>query len=134
MEFIIRKCEENLNVWIWITPLGSELKKQTGIIKDQYKFFKYQINVLSRKREDGVKAGDVVKIEDGEIINSGHHKYIRDEYKTLIGNNFSYELMDGDLRQPNFDNRHLDLTNIAHRCLERNVSMSMKDCLILRNP
>ena len=31
-------------------PLGSELKKQTGIAKDQYKFCKEQINVINNNR------------------------------------------------------------------------------------
>ena len=44
------------------SSLGSELRKETGIAKDQHKFFKGQINVVNNKREDDVKA------EDGEII------------------------------------------------------------------
>ena len=40
----IKKCEH--------LPLGSELKKQTGIAKDQYKFFKDQINVNNINREN----------------------------------------------------------------------------------
>ena len=46
------------------SPLGSELKKQTGIAKDQHKFFKDQINANSNNRKDGVK------IKDDEIISS----------------------------------------------------------------
>ena len=59
--------------------LGSELKKQTGIAKDQYKFSKDQINVNNDNRKDDIKK------EDGEI-DDVDHSYIGDEYKDLINN------------------------------------------------
>ena len=79
-------------------PLGSVLKKQTSIPKDQYKLFKDQINVVNNKREDGVKAEDVAKTEDGEIIDNIHRRYFGGEYRNLIANIVKYELMDRDLR------------------------------------
>ena len=36
-------------------PLSSELKKQTGIEKDQYKCFKGQTNVNKKNRKDDIK-------------------------------------------------------------------------------
>ena len=36
-------------------PLSSELKKQTGIEKDQYKCFKDQTNVNKKNRKDDIK-------------------------------------------------------------------------------
>ena len=75
------------------------MKKQTGIAKDQYKSFKDQINVINNNREDdvkteyGVKTEDNVKIEDDaksydEIIMNVDQKYICDEFKNFIANNF----------------------------------------------
>ena len=46
------------------STLDSELKKQTGIEKDQYKYFKVQTNVKNNDREDSIKT------EDGEIIDN----------------------------------------------------------------
>ena len=50
--------------------LCSELEKQTGIAKDQYKLFKGQINVININKEDGIKP------EKGEIIDIVNHSYI----------------------------------------------------------
>ena len=36
------------------SSLGSDLEKQTSIRKDQYKFFKDQINVINKHRKDDV--------------------------------------------------------------------------------
>ena len=93
------------------SPLGSGLKKQTSIAKDQYKSFKDQINVVNNKREDRIKAEDGVETEDGEIIGNVHHRYFGDQYKNLIANIVKYELMDGDLHLTNFDNQNLALIN-----------------------
>ena len=55
------------------SPLGSELKKQTGTAKDKYKFFKRLINVINNNREHGVKT------EQDEIINKVRYRYIYDK-------------------------------------------------------
>ena len=110
------------------SSLGSELRKETGIAKDQYKFFKGQINVVNNKREDDVKA------EDGEIIHNVRHRYFGDEYKNLIANIFKCGLMDGHLHVTNFDNRHLALTNTVNAYLEKHVLVWIIVCLISRNP
>ena len=55
------------------SPLGSELKKQTGTAKDNYKFFKRPINVINNNREHGVKT------EQDEIINKVRYRYIYDK-------------------------------------------------------
>ena len=41
------------------------MKKQTGIAKDQYKFFRDQINAINNNREDVVKAEYGIKTKDG---------------------------------------------------------------------
>ena len=75
--------------------LDKEPKKQTDIVKDQYKFFKNQINVVNNKREDSVRAGVCVKTENSEIIDNVHHTYFSEKYKHLIASIINYELMDG---------------------------------------
>ena len=60
------------------------MKKQTGIVKDQYKFFKDWKNAINYNREDNVKVEDDVKTEDVEIIDNMHHRDISDEYKNFI--------------------------------------------------
>ena len=77
------------------------MRRETDIAKDQYNFFKGQINVVKNKTEDDVKAAD------SEIIDNVHHRYFGDEYKNLIANIFKCGLMDGHLHVTNFDNRHL---------------------------
>ena len=67
-------------------------KKQLGNVKDQYKVFKDQLNVINKNREDDVEAEDDVKAEDGEIIDHVNYRYIGDKYKNLIDNIFSYGL------------------------------------------
>ena len=100
------------------SPSGSELKKQTGIAKDQYKFFKYKMNVISNNNTK-----DVNKKEDVEI-NEVDHGYNGDEYKDLIDSICKSRLKDGKL----------SLTNIVNSYLEKKILMWMIDCLILRNP
>ena len=57
-------------------PLGSELKKQqTGIAKDQYKFFKDQINVDNNKRTFTY----VLKDKDLHLINFENRMDLRTE-------------------------------------------------------
>ena len=63
------------------SPLGSELKKQTGIAKIQYKFFKDHMNAINNNRKYNIKKQDV-EMDDVE------HGYIGDEYKDLIDNIF----------------------------------------------
>ena len=104
-------------------PLGSGLKKQTSIAKDQYELFKDQINVVKNKREDGVET------EDGEIIDNVHYGYFDDECKNLIVNIVKYELMDGDLRLTNFDNQNLSLKNTTNTYLAQKILIWMIDCL-----
>ena len=58
------------------SPLCSELKKQTGIAKDQYQFFKDQVDVSYNNKEDDVKAEVGVITEDGEITDNLHLLYI----------------------------------------------------------
>ena len=73
-------------------PLSSEVEKQTGIAKDQYKFIKDQTNVINYNREE-----DDAKAEDSEIIDNVHHRHIVDEYRNLIGSVFNFGFTDGDL-------------------------------------
>ena len=61
----------------------SESKKQNGITKDPYKFFKDQVNFINNNKEDDVKAEIGVKTEDGETTKDLHHKYIGDQYKVI---------------------------------------------------
>ena len=96
------------------SPLGSELKKQTGIAKDRYKFLKVQSNVVNKNGEDGVKT------EDGEVVDDVHRKYICDEYKNVITNIFKFGLMNGNLHLRNVDNRQLEQTNVINRYLGKN--------------
>ena len=63
------------------------MKKKTSIEKDQYKLLRNQINVINNNIEDNKKIKEDVKI-DGEIIVNVGHKYIGDELKNLIANNF----------------------------------------------
>ena len=63
------------------------MKKKTSIEKDQYKLLRNQINVINNNIEDNKKVKEDVKI-DGEIIVNVGHKYIGDELKNLIANNF----------------------------------------------
>ena len=69
------------------SPLGSELKKRTGLAKDQYRLFIDQINVINNNRENDVKAGDGamadndIKGEDSEILDNVYHSYVGDSYK-----------------------------------------------------
>ena len=52
-------------------PSGSDMKKQTDIVKDQYKFFKDQINVNNNNREDNIKTEDGdgrVEVVSGEKV------------------------------------------------------------------
>ena len=56
---------------------NNELKKQTGIAKDHYKFFTEQINTINNNREDDIQAEDCLKTEDGEIIDNTHQKYLK---------------------------------------------------------
>ena len=63
------------------SPLDISKKKQTDIAKDQYKLFKDQINIINDNGEDGVKAGDGFKTEDGEIIDNLHHNCTSDRRK-----------------------------------------------------
>ena len=51
-------------------------KKQTGSAKDQYKFFKDQINVSNNNREDDAKAEVGAIIENGELTDNLHSLYI----------------------------------------------------------
>ena len=67
------------------------MKKQNDITKGQYYFFKDQINVNNNNTEDCVKTKDVVKTEDGEIMDNVHKKYIDDRYKDLINDIFTDE-------------------------------------------
>ena len=74
------------------------MKKQTGIAKDRYKFFKDQMNVINiNNRKDDIKK------KDAEIHDEGHG-YIGDEYKELTDNIFKSRLRDGDLHLTEFDN------------------------------
>ena len=80
------------------SPSGSEMKKQTGITKDQYKIFKDQINVL-------IALQKMVSKQNGKIIDDVHKKCTGVEYKDLIDNIFTFELMNGNLHLTNFDNQ-----------------------------
>ena len=62
------------------------MKKNTAIEKEQYKNLKNQINVINNI-QDNVKVKDDVKTDGGTIVNVDH-KYIGDESKNLIANNF----------------------------------------------
>ena len=78
--------------------LGSKLKKQTGMPKDQYKFLKDQRNVSYNNREYSVK----VKDSEKEDVN---YRYIDNKYKDLINNIFMYGLKEKDLHVTGIDNR-----------------------------
>ena len=69
------------------SPLGSSLKRKNAIEKEEYKVLKNQINLINNNIEDSNMVKDDVKI-DGEIIVNVGHKYIGDELKNLIANNF----------------------------------------------
>ena len=105
------------------------MKKQTGIAKDQYKFFKDQINVINNRREDGVKTEVGVKTEDGEI--NVHNKYIDNKYTILINSFFTHGLKDEDLHLTNFDNP-IGSKSITNRYLEEKMLMTMIIFLISR--
>ena len=79
-------------------PLSSELKKQTGIEKDQYKCFKDQINVNKKNRKDDIKKKKCW-IDDLE------HGYIGDKYEELIDNISKSRLRDRDFRLTEFHNQ-----------------------------
>ena len=70
--------------------MDSDLKKQAGIAKDQYQFFKDQINILDNNKEYGGKAEDIVKPADGakreydQKIDKMGYFYIGDGFKSLI--------------------------------------------------
>ena len=70
--------------------LDSDLKKQPGIAKDQYQYFKDQINILDNNKEYGSKVEDIVKLADGakreddQKIDKMRYFYIGDEFKSLI--------------------------------------------------
>ena len=70
--------------------LDKELKAQTGITKDQYNFFKDQMNVNNNNRKDDIKKGDIE-------IDKMDHAYIGDEHKDLVYNIFKFRLRDADL-------------------------------------
>ena len=57
------------------------MKKQTDITKDQYKFFKDQINVIDNNKEDNAKEEDDGKTKDDEMLDKVGYFYIGDEYK-----------------------------------------------------
>ena len=69
--------------------------------------------------EDGVKTENSVKTEDVKTLDNVHHTYFDDECKNLIINLFKYILIDGYLRQPNFDNWYLILANTVNVYLEK---------------
>lgn len=69
--------------------LGSNLKNQSDIAKDQYKLLKDQKNnAIKNNRENGVKVKD-------EIICDVGYFYIGDIHKNFIGRLFKYGLLDG---------------------------------------
>ena len=105
------------------SPLGCELRKQTGIAKDQYKFFKEQTN---NNREDHIRKEEI-KIVDVD------HGYIGDVCKDLIDDIFKSRLRDRDLRLIEFGNQKLGLTNIDNNYLEKKILMRMIYCLISKN-
>ena len=74
-EFLADKICYKAKIW----------KKQTGIVNDQYKLFKDQINVVNSERGDGIKT------ESGEKIVDEHHKYTGSESTNLIVNILAME-------------------------------------------
>ena len=86
------------------SPSGSEMKKQTGITKDQYKIFKDQINVLIALQKMMSRQKMVSKQND-KIIDDVHNKCTGVECKDLIDNIFTFGLMKGNLHLTNFDNQ-----------------------------
>ena len=63
-------------------PLGKELKAQTEIAEDQYKFFKDQMNVNNKK--DDVKPKNDIKREDNKIVDDVGYFYICKEFNKFI--------------------------------------------------
>ena len=68
------------------STFSSELKKQTDIAKDQYKFYKDQMNVNNNNREDRVE------VENDEIKDNVYNRYVCNEYKCLINRTYEHEL------------------------------------------
>ena len=85
--------------------LNKELKAQTDITKDQYRFFKDQMNIINSNRKADIKKED---IEIDEV----DHAYIGDEYTDLIVDVFKFKLKDGDLCLIEFANLRLGLKNV----------------------
>ena len=87
--------------------LGKELKAQTSIAKNQYKFFKDKMNVNNNSREDDIEKDDI-EIDNVDL------GYIGDKYKDLIDNIFKFRSRNGGLHLTEFDNPKLGLTNIVN--------------------
>ena len=109
------------------SPLGKELKAQTDIAKDQYKFFKHQMNVNNKKdgvkaeneikTEHDIKAENDIKREENKIIDDEGYSYIGKEYNKLIERIFNIELIDSDLHLKNFSSQNHAVINIVDKCL-----------------
>ena len=94
------------------STLSSHLKKPTSTGKDQYDFFKDQMNANYNKY---IK--DYLKTEEDEIGNV-EHSCNSDKYKDLIENISNYRLRDRGLHLKEFDNRKLTLGNIVSNSLK----------------
>ena len=68
-------------------------------MKDQYKFFKDQINLNNNNNGKD----DIRKEDDGKILDVDQ-SYIYDEYKDVIDNILKFRLRDGDLHLTEYDN------------------------------
>ena len=77
-------------------------------MKDQYKTFKDQINVINKNRKD------TFKTEDGRITDMMKSRYFDKEYKDLINNLSVYGLREKDLYLTNFANR-ISLKSVMSR-------------------
>ena len=67
------------------SPLGRKVRKQTDIAKDQYKFFKGQMNAINNSnRKDDIK-------KEKDQIDDVDHNYIGHEQRDLIDNIFKFK-------------------------------------------
>ena len=96
-------------------PLGKELKAQTEIAEDQYKFFKDQMNVNNKK--DDAKPKNDIKREDNKIVDDVGYFYIGKEFNKFIDRIFKIGLIESDLHLMNLSSQNPALINIVDKYL-----------------
>ena len=84
--------------WFEYSQLGSELKKQTDIGKDQRKFFNDQMNdINNNNRKNDFK-------KEGYEMNDADHNHIDDKNKDLINDIYKSRLRNQDFNLTKFNN------------------------------